>query len=102
MHGDVDLWTANLPDGGGPKSGTSYAVPFVSAAAAVMRSLRPEMKAADTKSALYRSARDRGEPVRDPVYGWGLVQTGSLCAPPAKRPIVGDRAPAAAVKLAGE
>jgi len=81
--GSVDLWTATLAEGGGLKSGTSDAVPFVSAAAAVLRALHPELTANDVKSTLYGSARDLGDRGHDPVFGWGLVQAGPLCGSPA-------------------
>ncbi len=69
-HGDyidfaapgVDVWTANV-NGGRYASGTSFAVPFVTAAVLLAEPSR-----------LQQQARDLGEPGRDPVYGSGLVQ----------------------------
>jgi subtilisin family serine protease len=78
----VDVWTASVPDGAAARSGTSYAVPFVSAAAAVLRSLHPELASPAVDGTLFAAARDLGDKGRDPVFGWGLVQAGSLCAAP--------------------
>lgn len=69
-HGDyiefaapgVDVWTASAR-GGRYVSGTSFAVPFVSAAVLLAEPSR-----------LQELARDLGDPGRDPVYGHGLVQ----------------------------
>lgn len=58
----VDVWTASAR-GGRYVSGTSFAVPFVTAALLLAEPLR-----------LQQQVRDLGEPGRDPVYGHGLVQ----------------------------
>ncbi len=54
------------------RSGSSFAAPFVSAALALGASA----------DALRQAARDLGEPGRDPVYGWGLLQMPLACASP--------------------
>lgn len=69
-HGDyidfaapgVDVWTASV-SGGRYASGTSFAVPFVTAAVLLAEPSR-----------LQQQARDLGESGHDPVYGHGLVQ----------------------------
>jgi len=54
-------------------SGTSFATPFVSAAAAVAR--LQDGGGGDTAAARLRTlAKDLGAPGRDPIFGWGLVQ----------------------------
>jgi hypothetical protein len=68
----VKLWTA-AGKAGRLRSGTSYAVPFVTAALAVLRLGPPEVPTADLVAGLARSARDLGEAGRDPVFGWGMV-----------------------------
>ncbi|WP_372618916.1 S8 family serine peptidase [Falsiroseomonas sp.] len=63
--------------GGASLSGTSYAVPFVTAAFA--RAMTTE----DREAALLRlagSAQDLGPPGRDAVFGWGLIRPESGCA----------------------
>lgn len=62
--------------GGAGLSGTSYAVPFVTAAFAVA------MMREDREGALLRlagSAVDLGAPGRDPVFGWGLIRPEGGC-----------------------
>ncbi|NBB82428.1 MAG: S8 family serine peptidase [Alphaproteobacteria bacterium] len=65
------------------KTGTSYAVPFVTAAAAILREMRPELTAAEIGPELARLATDLGAPGPDPVFGAGLLSLGSLCEGPA-------------------
>jgi len=55
-------------------SGTSMAVPHVSGVAALVWSARPELSAAQVRTLLESTARDLGEPGRDPAHGFGLVQ----------------------------
>lgn len=75
----VDVWTAASVSGARPKTGTSFAVPFVTAAAAILRESRPDLAAADVAARLGDLSRDLGAPGRDGVYGAGLVGLGSLC-----------------------
>jgi hypothetical protein len=65
------------PGRGAPLSGTSYAVPFVTAAFA------QAMARLDRDAAvlhLARTALDLGPPGRDPVFGWGLIPSARSCA----------------------
>jgi len=59
--------------GGGymASSGTSFAVPFVSTIAAMMRHNQPSE---DVVARLYASALDLGEPGHDSIYGYGLLR----------------------------
>ena len=66
----VDVAHLKPGDGYGTSSGTSYAVPFVSAAVAIIKHQYPE---ADPAQLLFESAKDLGEPGKDDVYGYGLV-----------------------------
>ncbi|GGE54929.1 protease [Agaricicola taiwanensis] len=65
-----------------PRSGTSYATPFVAAAVTLLRASAPEAEVEDFHPALFIRARDLGPVGRDPVYGWGLLQTPD-CGTPA-------------------
>ena len=58
-------------------SGTSMATPFVSAAAALVRSRYPRWTAAQVTSLLQTSARDLGAPGYDRSFGFGLVSAGT-------------------------
>jgi serine protease len=53
--------------------GTSFAAPMVAATAALIRSRWPTMSAGDVINRIVRTAKDRGAPGRDSVYGYGLV-----------------------------
>ncbi|WP_081929170.1 S8 family serine peptidase [Microvirga sp. BSC39] len=79
----VDLWVAAPGGGGTTKSGTSYAVPFISAAAAVLHASNTTLNPADLEAALESNAMDLGKPGRDKTYGSGLLQAANLCAPQA-------------------
>lgn len=73
-----------LPDRGlkpGPtRSGTSYAAPMVAAALSSLRA-GGETKPADTVVAsLAGLVDDLGAPGRDPVFGWGSMKVGAVCA----------------------
>ena len=76
----VRLWTAAASSGGRFRSGTSYAVPFVSAAFATARARMPDKKAADLIAAMAEQAVDLGAPGRDSMFGWGLVRADGDCA----------------------
>ena len=74
----VDVWIAASRQGSRPRTGTSFAAPFVTAALALARKHDP--KAQD--SALLRMterAEDLGAPGRDDIFGWGLLNPADLC-----------------------
>jgi serine protease len=61
------------PDGYWRVQGTSFAAPMVSATAALIRSRWPTMPAAEVINRIIKTAKDRGVPGRDDVYGYGMV-----------------------------
>lgn len=75
----VGVWTAASISGGRQKSGTSFAAPFVTAAASLLLGANPEMKPDEVADALTRSANDMGEPGKDSIFGWGLLNAKVLC-----------------------
>lgn len=76
----VDVWSAASISGARTHTGTSFAAPFVSAAAALLRHEQPELSAAEVAETLLQWTKDLGEPGRDMVFGAGLLQPESLCA----------------------
>ncbi len=75
----VGVWTAASISGTRQKTGTSYAAPFVTAAAAVLKSARPDLDSRQVVEELQKQAKDLGDPGHDPVFGWGLLDTRRLC-----------------------
>ena len=75
----VNVWTAASIKGAKWRTGTSFAVPFVSGAAAIVRAKHPEKTPAEIRDILRGSASDLGDPGHDPVYGHGLLQVDGLC-----------------------
>ncbi len=61
-------------------SGTSFSAPMVSAAAAMLKQLRPRLDGRRLGRLLTRSASDLGEPGRDPEYGEGLLNIDAATA----------------------
>ncbi|WP_245727173.1 S8 family serine peptidase [Paracoccus isoporae] len=75
----VDVWTAASISGRRGKTGTSYAAPFVTAAAALLMQARPELSAGEIREIIQGSAEDLGEAGRDDVFGHGLLQPSHPC-----------------------
>ncbi|MCG5475669.1 MAG: S8 family serine peptidase [Sinorhizobium fredii] len=75
----VSVWTAASVSGARPKTGTSFAAPFVTAAAALMKASDPELAPRRVREMLSGSAEDLGEPGKDPVFGWGLLNARAIC-----------------------
>jgi subtilisin family serine protease len=68
----VDLPVAAIGGGVRPASGTSFAAPFVTAALAAAAGERDPRAAV---ALLASKAEDPGPPGRDPIFGYGLVQS---------------------------
>ena len=56
------------------RNGTSYAAPFVTGLAALLKERYPRMNRKDFCEILRQSSLDLGEEGYDPLYGWGLIQ----------------------------
>ena len=65
-------------EGTRPKTGTSFAAPFVTAAAALAKSRGVAID--DIAGVLTRDAEDLGDPGKDPIFGWGLLNASKLCS----------------------
>lgn len=75
----VGVWTAASISGARQKSGTSFAAPFVAAAASLLLGAHPDMRPHEVADTLTRAAKDMGEPGKDPIFGWGLLNVKFLC-----------------------
>jgi len=60
--------------------GASMSAPHVVAVAALVRALRPDLNADEVVALLAATAIDLGDPGRDPVYGYGLVDAYAAAA----------------------
>ena len=77
----VNVLAPALGGGAALVSGTSFAAPHVSGAAAVVLSAAPYLSAAQVVQVLIDSATDLGAPGTDPVYGHGLVNLEAALGP---------------------
>ena len=74
----VRLWTA-VPGGGQLQSGTSFAVPFLTAVVAAQMSNGIDADPQEIRRSLLPGARDLGAPGKDVVFGWGLLRLSPTC-----------------------
>ncbi|WP_299891288.1 S8 family serine peptidase [uncultured Ruegeria sp.] len=75
----VNMLSATSIRGARLKSGTSFAVPFVTAAVALLLSQDETLSPEQVREFLRQSARDLGSPGVDEVFGAGLLNAASLC-----------------------
>jgi subtilisin family serine protease len=84
----VSVWAAASIRGARPKTGTSFAAPYVTAAAYLLTE-----NAAEPETVLDRLlslTEDIGEPGRDPVFGYGLLNADGICAKENEPPTLGQ------------
>jgi len=65
--------------------GTSLAAPHVAGVAALVKARRPDLTAQEIAVRIQDNATDLGEPARDDVYGYGLLNARCAVAPSLKR-----------------
>jgi hypothetical protein len=75
----VNVWIAASQKGARPRTGTSFAAPFVTAAIALAQRAEAGMKEPAALSRLQGSAEDLGKPGHDDIFGWGLLNPVGLC-----------------------
>lgn len=73
----VDVWAAASVRGARPRTGTSFAAPFVTAAAYLL--LQRGVPASEVPAALFAAATDLGAAGRDPTFGHGVLNAAGLC-----------------------
>ena len=84
QHGDIVAPGVDIinisPFGTGlsAQSGTSAAAAQVSAAAGLVRSLRPDLSAIQTRELILRTATDLGQPGPDAQFGYGMLNVHAL------------------------
>ena len=82
----VNLLAATSIRGARLKTGTSFAVPYVTATAAVLLSEDPSRTPSDVANWLAANARDLGPEGQDEVFGWGMLQTQGVCSTQGAQP----------------
>jgi subtilisin family serine protease len=75
----VEMWTA-VPHGGRVQSGTSFAVPYVTAQVAVEIAHGTARDADEIRRVLETRVTDMGAPGRDDDYGWGFIAGAPSCS----------------------
>jgi subtilisin family serine protease len=75
----VNVWTAASVKGQRPRTGTSFAAPFVTAGVALILADNPGFSREEVEIVLENEADDLGERGRDEVFGWGLLDISSIC-----------------------
>jgi hypothetical protein len=75
----VRIWTPTGGGAGSYSSGTSFAAPYVVAAVAGQVAHAGSTDATRIAATLAGSALDLGSGGKDPVFGWGLVQSANPC-----------------------
>lgn len=75
----VDIWIPHGNGNGVFKSGTSFATPFVTAAAAAIKHSNPHWTPDQIVHQLANSAVDLGVAGKDDTFGWGLIQVPPTC-----------------------
>ena len=73
------LLLATSVSGAKEKTGTSFAVPFATAAAALALAADPTLSGDAVQAMLTGTARDLGEAGQDHVFGHGVLQAAMLC-----------------------
>jgi hypothetical protein len=76
----VRIWTPGPTSPGSYHTGTSFAVPFVTAAAAARLASGAPADAERIVDSLAKTAIDLGQPGKDAVFGRGLIQSANPCS----------------------
>lgn len=75
----VGIWVATPGGGGEIQSGTSYATPYITAIAAVLRKSGRAGSPEEFKNLLTKVTKDLGSPGKDDVFGTGAVRAKPSC-----------------------
>jgi hypothetical protein len=77
----VEVWAAASIRGVRARTGTSYATPWATAAAAIIMAQDAELTPAEAIQRLGALTVDTGEDGADPVFGQGILSLQGLCGP---------------------
>ena len=82
----VRIWTPGVDPAGSYVSGTSFATPYVTAAIGALIARGGIADPDRITTILAATAIDLGSPGKDPVFGWGLIQSANPCVAPTQQP----------------
>jgi len=82
----VEAWTAAAIEGARWKTGTSFAAPFVTAAATLWLQHDPMLAPQGVRAPLVATAADLGPEGRDDIHEHGLLDLGRTC--PGRLPLL--------------
>ena len=82
----VRIWTPGVDPDGSYVSGTSFAAPYVTAAIGALIARERVADPDRVTTMLAATAIDLGSPGKDPVFGWGLIQSANPCVAPTQQP----------------
>jgi len=72
-----DIYSTELNDTYGPKTGTSMAAPIATGVASLLKSYRPDLTADEIEQIIELMAKDRGDVGWDAQNGWGNIKADS-------------------------
>lgn len=73
------IWSAKPGGGGGLHYGTSFAVPYITATAGILKRAGRANDADKFRKLLSRAVKDLGKPGRDDVFGYGALNVRPAC-----------------------
>jgi len=73
------IWTATPGGGGALHYGTSFAVPYITVTAAILKNAGRTKDAKTFRKLLGRAVKDLGKPGRDDVFGYGALNVRPAC-----------------------
>jgi Subtilase family len=82
----VRIWTPGVDPEGSYVSGTSFAAPYVTAAIGALIARERVVDPDRVTTMLAATAIDLGSPGKDPVFGWGLIQSANPCVALTQQP----------------
>ena len=92
------IWTTSNGGSYGAWNGTSFSAPLTAGVAALLMAARPALGSAQIEQLMFATAVDLGAAGRDPIFGYGRVDSAAaMAAAMASVPVGDTQAPTAAI-----